>query len=225
MDQNLNKFIQEVVKKELNRIIEQGVDENFSLEQLRVQPTPESAKQYLDSHLEKVGEGHFRITYGLDENTVIKINKPNSEDTMQNAQEARNSRCLPKRYVVQVLDKHPEFWWIVMERLQGLSRERFVAEFEKRIGSLVPYKPDGRGYDLEQKESRIMMAIEFGVQPYNSQSQGEIMKTHNEWMKNKWYAGLISALRKCQVQSDDFHHKNWGIRPGTGELVLLDLGF
>jgi NAD kinase len=45
------------------------------------------------------------------------------------------------------------------------------------------------------------------------------------WLKNKWYAGLIAGLRKCQVQADDFHHKNWGIRPTTGDLVLLDLGF
>jgi hypothetical protein len=223
MHQNLNKFIQEVIKEELNRMLEDT--EGFSLEQLKTCPTPASAKQYLDSHLEKVGEGHFRITYGLDEKTVIKIIKPDSEDIMQNAQEARNSRCLPKRYVVQVLDKHPEFWWIVMERLQGLSREQFVAEFEKRIGSPVPYKPDGRGYDLEQKESKIMMAIEFGAEPAYANVQGERKTLNDQWLQNKWYAGLIAALRKCQVQSDDFHYKNWGIRPGTGELVLLDLGF
>lgn len=195
--------------------------EGFSLEELKTCPTPEIAKQYLDSHLERVGEGHFRITYGLDENTVIKIGKPDSGDTLQNAQEARNSRCLPKKYVVQVIDKHPEFWWIVMERLQKLSLPEFVAAFEQKVGAPVPYKPDGRGYDLEQKESKIMMAIEYGSDATNQNHFPE----HIQWMKNKWYAGLIAALRKCQVQSDDFHHKNWGIRPGTNELVLLDLGF
>ena len=224
MNRNLNKFIQEVIKEELNRMLEDT--EGFSLEQLKTCPTPASAKQYLDSHLEKVGEGHFRITYGLDENTVIKIGKPDSKDTMQNAQESRNSRCLPKRYVVQVLDKHPEFWCIVMERLQRLSLGQFVAEFEKRIGSSVPYKPDGRGYDLEQKESSIMLAIEAATQPTNPyNSYDPVAKNNKQWLQNKWYAGLIAALRKCQVQSDDFHYKNWGIRPGTGELVLLDLGF
>lgn len=220
---NLKRLIQETVQRELKKLREEGgYLEPFSMEKLRTAHTPEEAKEYLGSHLEKVGEGNYRITYGLDENTVIKFAK---EDIMQNAQEARNARCLPKTYVVQVLDKHPEFWWVVMERLQKLSRAEFVAAFEQRIGAPVPYKSDGRGYDLEQKESVIMMAIEFGAKPHDPQAQGDRMKNNNLWLKNKWYAGLIAALRKCQVQADDFHHNNWGIRPSTGDLVLLDLGF
>jgi hypothetical protein len=219
---NLKQLIQETVQRELKMLRENGYLEPFSMDELRAFHTPRDARKYLDDHLEKAGEGDFRITYGLDEDTVIKFAK---EEIMQNAQEARNARCLPKTYVVQVFEKHPEFWWIVMERLQKLSREQFVAAFEQRIGAPVPYKPDGRGYDLEQKESKIMMAIEFGVNPHDYNAQGEHMVNHKTWLKNKWYAGLIAGLRKCQVQADDFHHKNWGIRPSTGDLVLLDLGF
>lgn len=214
----LKKFIKETVQKELVRLREDSYLEEFSLDELRDCYTPEDAKEYLDNHLEIAGEGSYRITYGLDDNTVIKFAK---QDIMQNAQEVRNARCLPKSYVVQIFDKHPEFWWIVMERLQKLSRAEFVAAFEQRIGAPVPYKPDGKGYDLEQKESKIMTAIEFGSDSTNQNSLPE----HTAWMRNKWYAGLIAALRKCQVQADDFHHKNWGIRSSTGDLVLLDLGF
>ncbi len=218
----LKTFIKEVIEREKRRLREVAAEE-FSLETLKTCTSPEEAQAYLEYHLEKVGAGVFRVVYGLDDQRVIKF----AEDVTQNSQEVRNSRCLPNKYVIQVLDKHPEFWWIVVERVQKLSVGQFVTEFEKRAGAPVIYTSDGHGYDAEQKASKIMIAIEFGTQPHHPwmKQDTEEKRNNEQWMKSKWYAGLIAALRKCQVQADDFHSKNWGIRPSTGQLVLLDLGF
>jgi hypothetical protein len=219
----LKTFIKEVIEGEKRRLRESASSKEFSLETLKACTFPEQAMEYLDTHLEKAGAGFYRVVYGLDDQRVIKF----SYDTTQNSQEVRNSRCLPSKYVIQVLDKHPEFWWIVVERVQKLSIGEFIAEFEKHAGAPVIYTSDGRGYDLEQKTTAIMAAIEFGTQTQHPfmQAETEVKKNNEQWMKSKWYAGLIAALRKCQVVADDFHSKNWGIRPSTGQLVLLDLGF
>lgn len=217
---SLYQLIQEITQQELKIILEHS-DQGFSLEVLKTIKTPEEAENYIRKHLEKTGEGWYRTTFGIDETAVIKLNNSDSEDVMQNAKEARNARCLPKKYVAQLLDKHQEFWWIVMERVQTLSRAQFVAEFEKRVGGPVPFKTDGKGYELEEKEAVIMLTIHAAVEGLSGQNTA----VSNQWMKSKWYAGLIRALRSCQVHAEDFHYKNWGIRPSTGELVLLDLGF
>jgi hypothetical protein len=139
---NLKKIIKEMVHLELNRILENL--QQFSFDDLMDCSDIHHAKEYLDKHLEKAGEGAFRITYGLDDNRVIKLAK---EEIGQNSQEIRNSRCLTAKYAAQVLDKHPELWWIVSERVERVSLSEFIAQFEDRIGSPVPYTSDGRGWD------------------------------------------------------------------------------
>lgn len=215
---NLKQLIQETVQRELRRLLE-DIEQGFSFDELMQCSDIDQAKEYLDSHLEKAGEGSHRITYGLDETRVIKLVKNN---VLQNAQEARNSRCMSRKYVVQVFEKHPEFWWIVVERVQKLSLSEFIAEFERRVKTTIPAAYKQGDQALEEKQSRIMMAIEWGADATNPHQFDE----HNEWMKTSaWYRGLIASLRNCQVQADDFHSNNWGLRPGTNELVLLDLGF
>lgn len=223
----LKTFITKVLKEEIALL--EDYSESFSFDALNACETLEDAEEYAKTHLERVGQGLFRTAYGLDDSTVLKVLRTDGDgvDYMQNAQEARNSSCLPKKYVAQVLNKHPEFWWIVVERVTPLSIDKFVGEIEARLGPI----PVARAYNaaepastldsLDEKENAFMMAVEYAVDSPSSSSPYNI----KQWMNNKWYRGLIQAIRKCQVEAHDFHHKNWGIRPGTNELVLLDLGF
>jgi hypothetical protein len=226
---NLRTFIKKVLKEELTRLEDRS--EGFSFDALNACETLEDAEQYAKTHLERVGQGLFRTAYGLDDNTVLKVLRTDGDDIdhMQNAQEARNASCLPKRYVAQVLRKHPEFWWIVVERVNPLTIEKFIAELEKRLGPIpvaknateMDTKPVSTLDGLDSKENAFMMAVEYAVNSPSSSSPYNI----KQWMTNKWYRGLIQAIRTCQVEAHDFHHKNWGIRASTNELVILDLGF
>lgn len=53
----------------------------------------------------------------------------------------------------------------------------------------------------------------------------EVRKANQAWMRSKWYQILVKRLRECQVSTFDLTANNWGIRPATGQLVILDLGF
>jgi hypothetical protein len=101
----------------------------------------------------------------------------------------------------------------------------FRAETRSDVGLIAVYASIVGTADCatpeEEKEAVIMLTIHEAVENISGQKTA----ISNQWMKSKWYAGLIRALRNCQVHAEDFHYKNWGIRPSTGELVLLDLGF
>lgn len=213
----LKTLIKEMVRREFRRVLREEAAMGFDLEHLKTLTNEdldntEEITAYLRRTLgNPLGNGEFRTTYALGADKVLKLART---DRTQNSNEVKNSKCLPRPYVVQVLDYDPNYWWIIEERLKPLSGEEFVAAIEARI--------PGMEFDHDMD---ITSAIEVGAAENPYDYDLHYQELNREMLKSPWYAKLIKVLKKCKVSSEDFHNENWGIRPSTGELVLLDLGF
>lgn len=195
---------------------------NFDeLNQLKSRP---EIVRYLVKKVKKLGSGTFRAVFPLSETKVIKI-ATMDEGIEHNQREFKNSRCIGSKHAVQILDHHPDFWWLIEERVDLLDDEQFIASFFQHLGV---NQNDYPWFD----DTDIMQAIELSqsgrtVSRYKDDFVFEkLFKASQLWLKASfWYRGLIANLKGCQVGSDDFGTNNWGIRPSTGELILIDLGF
>lgn len=117
--------------------------------------------------------------------------------------------------MVQVLDYHPEFWWIIEERLNRIGSNDFISEFQKKLKMNFS--------DLQEGDIQEIIACGASENPYDYYHYYQEM--NSKFLQSKWYRKLIDGLKKCHVSSEDFHNENWGVRPSTGDLVILDLGF
>lgn len=198
----------------------------FDFEQFSQFTDRSKALRYLvTSNIKQLGSGTFRAAFQLDENRVIKIATIN-EGVDHNTREAKNSKCLGPDYAVMVLDHHPEFWWLIEERAKLIKDdELFVSLFLKRIG----VSRDNYSFidDLAIQQAIEIAASGKTVSQYKDDwSFARLLKANQHWLRTSgWYGGLITQLQTCKVGADDFNYNNWGIRPGSGELILIDLGF
>jgi hypothetical protein len=192
---------------------EEAVPGVFSFKEFRKLTTLDEISDYLYSTLHQpLGRGVYRGTWELNSRTVLKV--PLSPDAIkQNENEVKNIACLGENYAVKMIEHHPEFLWIVEEKLKTLSEEEFEAKISKLLGMKLDW--------LEAK-SLIYKSVEI-AQGKSFPYYDDLYEQLNE--KNPWFRGLIDGLKNCNVDSHDFHDQNWGIRPSTGQMVLLDLGF
>jgi hypothetical protein len=198
----------------------------FDFEQFSQFTDRSKALRYLvTSNIKQLGSGTFRAAFQLDENRVIKIATIN-EGVDHNTREVKNSKCLGPDYAVQVLDHHPEFWWLIEEKVKLIKEDKlFVSLFLKKIG--VSKENYSFIDDLAIQQAIEIAASGKIVSQYKDDwSFARLLKANQHWLRiSGWYGGLINQLRTCKVGADDFNYNNWGIRPGTGELILIDLGF
>jgi predicted aldo/keto reductase-like oxidoreductase len=165
--------------------------------------------------------GSFRYTWILDDQRVLKLIK-GVDRISQNKQELKNSQCLGPSYSVQVLDHHPQFYWLIEERVEHVDDEQLVALFNERLGTKFTNRTETlSGIDIDTT-FMIMNVISDLVRNKKRQAYRDIYK-HFE--NSEWFVGLLTKLKMCKVSSDDFITENWGLRKNTNELVLLDLGF
>jgi hypothetical protein len=209
---DLRTFIKESVKREIKLILREGDRKDFSMEELLACQTPNDAKHYLYNTLNYFAEGTYRIVFVVDDKRIIKQGMTD-KGIKQNKREVENSRCLPKEYVVQVYDHHPEFWWVIEERVETLDEVSMPNLFLKKTG-----------FQRLLLDSNIIMKLIVGAVD-ELQSSPYIDDLNESFLENAWYAGFINAITDCGVGYKDFHPGNWGFRPSTGDLVLLDLGF
>lgn len=186
----------------------------FSFDVFKTKSNLVEIRQYLNQTGKRpIGTGQTRTTWGIDEQHVVKVLNA-KEDIDQNIQELKNSQCLGPTYSVQVLDHHPQFLWLLEERLQV-------------VGDQIETYLHNLGVDVSSDQ--IDMLIDIGVSKETKQSHPRSAYLENQHVllygENDWYTGLIDKLKHCNVHSEDFHSTNWGIRASTGKLVLLDLGF
>jgi hypothetical protein len=178
--------------------------------------------QYLKKTLgESSWSGSFRYTWILDEQRVLKLIK-SVDQVSQNQQELRNSECLGSEFAVQVFDYHPRFYWIIEERVEPLSEHQFIEQFNNKLGTKFKERTmlaNDLDMDTILMITNVINHIVVGKERPSYQNIYPLFKRSN------WFMGLAEKLRGCEVSSNDFHHENWGIRLGTGEFVLLDLGF
>lgn len=197
----------------------------FDFEQFSQFTDRSKALRYLvTSNIKQLGSGTFRAAFQLDENRVIKIATIN-EGVGHNQREFQHAKCIGPKHAIQVLDHHPEFWWLIEERADLLDDEQFVASFFQHLGV---NQNDYPWFD----DTDIRQAIELSQSGRTTSRYKDdfvfekLFKASQLWLKTSfWYRGLIANLKGCRVGSDDFGTNNWGVRPSTGELVLLDVGF
>lgn len=192
---------------------EEAVPGVFSFKEFRRFNKLDEIYDYLSSTLQQpLGQGEYRSTWELNSKTILKVaTQPVSIG--QNKNEVRNAACLGENYAVKVLEHHPEFLWIVEEKLKTLTEPEFEAKISKIIGmELDWYKAKRLIYNS------VLIAQGSSIQGYDDLYD----QLHQN---NSWFRGLIDGLKQCNVESHDFHDGNWGIRQSTGQLVLLDLGF
>jgi hypothetical protein len=205
--------------KEFTEWLEESSKPQFDLETFRSMTSHGSALRYLvKSSAKRLGSGTFRAAFKLESGKVIKI-ATLGEGIAQNKRELENSRCLGAEYSVQVLDHHPEFWWLIEEELSLPSEGEFAASFFTNLGVDQAAFP---GFGDERIRDAITSAITGKLE---GPAPAEVRKANQAWMRSKWYQTLVKRLRECQVSTFDLTANNWGIRPSTGQLVILDLGF
>lgn len=214
--------------KEFVQWLEEETEE-FSIEKLKTFGTEKVSHHiknqlfsYISKHLgnPKWG-GDFRYAWPLDENKVLKLAK-NLEGVEQNKLEYKNSQCMGSKYAVQVLDHHHQFYWLIEERLGQLEDNEFYAAINKKLGTNFGDRvmmPSGISIDS------TLVIIGIIIDMVQKRRRAKYQEFYPYFENSEWFLGLVGVLEGCTVGYHDFHSGNWGIRPSTGELVILDLGF
>lgn len=191
---------------------------------LRFTNRTDALRYLVTTNIKKLGSGTFRAAFQLDEKRIIKIASL-IVGVEQNKKEFQHSKCIGPKHAIQVLEHHPEFWWLIEERADLLDDEQFVTSFFQHLGV---NQNDYPWFD----DTDIRQAIELSQSGRTTSKYKDdfvfekLFKASQLWLKTSfWYRGLIANLKGCRVGSDDFGTNNWGIRPETGELILIDLGF
>lgn len=238
MDQiKVKTIIQEAINQELKEIFGFGrksteklepdptsefqpPEEKFSFATLKSLKSSKDIRAYVRRTLNLLGTpGQAREAYELDSNKILKLAKSDNK-VYQNKNEVQNAKCIGPSYAIKVYDFDSNYTWIIEERVQPLSRQAFM----EKLNSLMNIQ----GTNFEFTSPLRIQDFFANMQKLlgNRSDDPRFQDLHNLLMKqNKWYVGLLEKLQHCNVASWDFHRENWGLRPSTGELVLLDIGF
>lgn len=201
---------EDVIRRIVKRIVNEAMDDSFSLEELSSIGNYNRRVKYCREHLGMpIGKGSSRIVFQMDDEKVLKL-AFNEKGVAQNDVEfdwgAQNYGVMPKLY-----DKDDDDAWIVTEYVIPAKKEdfkkcigidfhdfcRFVGETERQ------YKPKGR--------CRIMDKQEF-----------ETYLEKYDWLQKLYYY-------MCDFQppaGDLVSLRNYGmaLRDGKPEIVILDSG-
>lgn len=183
--------------------------EPFSIDDLHEITELEGVLEYVRSHsLKRLGSGASRVAYAVDAKRILKIAQYDSAAS-ENANEVRRIECLGSSYAPIVYDYDREkYLWILQERLQPMGGEALFDKIEGLIGykfkDWVELKEFFAGIGSGYTDNRLLDELTA---------------------KSPWLKALADEIEGCAVGHHDFHDDNWGVRPATGELVLLDLGF
>lgn len=171
-----------------------------------------------------MGTGTFRAAFQLDQSRIIKIAKI-QVGIQHNQKEVRNAACLGPDNAIKVFDHHPEFWWIIEERADLVDDTEFVELFFGKLGLSQNDYPYFNETDIREVISIAKSGKQDSQYPDDYVFQKQLKASRN-WLRDSvWFRELIQSLRGCDAGSDDFGANNWGVRLGTNDLVLIDLGF
>lgn len=203
-------------------------EEEFSIQKLKELNDLETVQKYLISCFgEPDFKGTARDVWLLDNQTILKlVGHPSSS---QNRNEAKNIGCLGKKYAPEMLDHHPDFLWIIQERLFQIDKQDLSDKLLERLGYRFVDWYQMRNffyYSTLRVNSHEELDDSWGLEAFQNRHQIEWAKKFFDRLygQNTWFTNLIDRLAGCRVDASDFHDENWGIRPSTGELVILDLG-
>jgi hypothetical protein len=174
-------------------------------------------------------DGTTRDVYELDDKRVLKVVKYNISRE-SNLLEARAYQCLGKQYAAEVLDYHPEGYWLVMERVDLLgSRQDFISKLEEL--TKFPFTRKGlinryRNIETDLPKGTDVYYLSDLLSPgIHESDDGYHMIRYLLCKTSLWFKELNNRLFRCKVYAGDLGTSNFGLRKETGELVLLDYGF
>lgn len=186
---------------------------SFSIEKLKSLSIFREVLIYVESSLGAAqAQGGYRKTWDIGDGTVLKVVKLKSH-TSQNIKEKENIECLGPRFAVRLIDHDAvNHFWLLEEKLEPVSPEEYVDHFNRLLGQ------------------RFDSSMEFGTLfTMLTQKRLELPEyralQRKLFEENEWFRAFQAAIQGCNVPSWDFRPANWGRRPSTGEIVLLDLGF
>jgi hypothetical protein len=191
----------------------------FSTDKLKTLKTLEQIKQYIIATLgsEKTS-GSFRSIWFVDDSKIIKV-VDHEKSAKQNRKEVQHAECLGTKFAPKIYEYDElNYFWVIEERLEVFYGDELYEKLEKILGY--------RFSDWQELKNFFAYAV---ADTYHNDSDEQLREF--EYLKtkliarNQWFRTLVSELQGCEVGSRDFHDENWGMRPATGEVVLLDLGF
>lgn len=213
---NLKQFYSFLCEEE--QLIPSKSTEEFSIEKLKGFQTSNQVRAYLNNVLGQAGaSGMFRAIWIVNETQIIKVMK-HSNDTLQNEKEVLNAQCLGERFAPKIVDYHPQYLWILEERLAPQKIEALFDAFEKLLNHRFKTWKELKEFFHYSTDTERYDDYEYKY-PHFKNLYSRLIS------ENEWFMTLMNHLEKCNVGASDFHDENWGIRPSTGEIVLLDLGF
>lgn len=182
----------------------------FSLEILQNIANESHILKYIRQTLKKpISNGEYRSVWAIDNNTILKLAPKTRE---QNKTEVANAKCLGEKFAIKIMAAHSQYLWVIEERVQTLNEEQFMQKFNQLTG-------------MNYTSPMQIILLFSNIRSTNSQSIIKGQQAVQQPTNNPWFRELADKLKQCNINSNDFHASNWGIRPSTGDLVILDLGF
>lgn len=163
-----------------------------------------------------IGTGEYRLVYDLGNGAVLKLAKDEGGQEA-NSREYTTAQCLGETYAMKVMAIHPTALWLVAEKLKATIEDDIMDKLLELLSPNWDHVPIRWLPDVLAANSRNLDVPHTGKFKHGDIHDGL-------YGKNQWYTGLMQGLVKCQAHSGDLALRNWGIRPSSGEPVILDLG-
>lgn len=169
----------------------------------------------LNKHFPRLGGGGTRDAFDIGGGKVLKIAfAVDFEVYQQNQNEWDISHCGGTKFLTKVYEHAYNFNWIIVEKVDPIT--------DQALSTLLSLKLGVKGVKSVDSH-KFRQLIERGLQRDFTSSPGKIYLELRKY--NQWFLEFTDTLIKCNIDHSDFKFDNWGIRPSTGELVVLDYGF
>lgn len=190
----------------------QKLDE-FSSESFKKQRA--TTISHIGNSFKRLGGGGTRDAFDIGDNKVLKIAfDVDFEAYQQNQNEWDISHCGGPKFLTKVYEHAENFNWIIAEKVDSIT--------DQALSTLLSLKLGVKGVKRVDS-NKFRLIIEQGLQKNFTSPPGKIYLELRKY--NQWFLEFTDTLIKCNIEHSDFKFDNWGIRPSTGELVVLDYGF
>lgn len=155
-----------------------------------------------------------------------------------------------KQFFAQTLEEHDEdFMWIIAEKANLFENEDEISDilFQKfgftneEFKKLADQVMQGDYIEEEYRSwtNFISFIFEYSASNISAMKKDDYKKAVSPYAKDaykylylgkqiydrsEWFREFITALSDCKISAEDLHSENWGYRPSTGELIVIDYG-
>ena len=189
-------------------------------------------------NLYKLGEGIGRVVYQIDDERVIKIQKPTNSTSKQNEKEVQAFRKCDnkmKEFVPYIYDwdKNNVYpIWIIAEQVLTAT----YADFQKILG--FDFGSYTSSADIEQMkqdlqdhskyDGKTVTKYSFNLMEFlECYAENDLELYYDQIKHNPWLNELYTLLQRDIVAYWELENiENWGLvkRNGQPKLIILDIG-